>query len=93
MFIGPYDEKTYLIYLQTALLKTALAYVYTTEDSKDSDQPVHERRLIWVFLSRTSACSCVRTGLFSYTIELQWLEHLRNHENTLETRIVRGNEC
>ena len=29
----------------------------------------------------------------SYTVELQWLEHLWNHENMFETGIVRGNEC
>ena len=28
-----------------------------------------------------------------YTVELQWLEHLRDYENTLETRVVRAHEC
>ena len=28
-----------------------------------------------------------------YTVELQWLEHLWNHENMFETRVVRANEC
>ena len=37
--------------------------------------------------------------LFAYdpktvgTVELQWLEHLRNLENMLETGVVRANEC
>ena len=29
----------------------------------------------------------------SITAELQWLEHLRNHENMFETGVVRANEC
>ena len=28
-----------------------------------------------------------------YTVELQWLEHLWNHENMVETGVVRANEC
>ena len=28
-----------------------------------------------------------------HTVELQWLEHLRNHENMFETGVVRANEC
>ncbi|MEW8487794.1 MAG: hypothetical protein AB2705_21650, partial [Candidatus Thiodiazotropha sp.] len=28
-----------------------------------------------------------------YTVELQWLEHLWNHEIMFETRVVRANEC
>ena len=28
----------------------------------------------------------------SYTVELQWLEHLWNHENMFETGVVRANE-
>ena len=27
------------------------------------------------------------------TVELQWLEQLRNHENMFETGVVRANEC
>ena len=27
------------------------------------------------------------------TVELQWLEYLWNHENMLELRVVRANEC
>ena len=27
------------------------------------------------------------------TVELQWLEHLWNHENILETGVARANEC
>ena len=29
----------------------------------------------------------------TYTEELQWLEHLWNHENMFETGVVRVNEC
>ena len=29
---------------------------------------------------------------FSITVELQWLEHLWDHENKLETGVVRANE-
>ena len=29
----------------------------------------------------------------STTVELQWLEHVWNHENIFETGVVRGNEC
>ena len=28
-----------------------------------------------------------------YTVELQWLEHLLNHENMLETGVVQANKC
>ena len=28
-----------------------------------------------------------------YTAELQWLEHLLNHEKMFETGVVRANEC
>ena len=28
-----------------------------------------------------------------YTVELQWLEHLWNHDNMFETGVVRANEC
>ena len=28
-----------------------------------------------------------------YVAELQWLEHLWNHENMFETGVVRTNEC
>ena len=27
------------------------------------------------------------------TVELQWLEHLWDHENMFETRVVRASEC
>ena len=27
------------------------------------------------------------------TVELEWLEHLWDHENMFETRVVRANEC
>ena len=27
------------------------------------------------------------------TVELQWFEHLRNHENMFETGVVRAKEC
>ena len=28
-----------------------------------------------------------------FTVELQWLEHLSDHENMFETGVVRANEC
>ena len=31
-------------------------------------------------------------GLLEDTAELQWLEHLRDHENEFETGVVRANE-
>ena len=33
------------------------------------------------------------TRVSSRTVELQWLEHLWNHENMFETGVVRANEC
>ena len=54
--------------------------VYANEG--DSDQPVH--RVIGSDLS-----FCVTT----YSVELQWLEHLWNHENMFETGVIRANEC
>ena len=35
----------------------------------------------------------VQQGLIAYTEELQWLEHLSDHENMFETGVVRANEC
>ena len=29
----------------------------------------------------------------TYTVELQWLEHLWDEENMFETAVVRANEC
>ena len=29
----------------------------------------------------------------SYTVELQWLEHLWDYESMLETGVVRASEC
>ena len=29
---------------------------------------------------------------YQYTVELQWLEHLRDHENLFETGVVRAIE-
>ena len=38
---------------------------------------------------------CPRTFTFAHaaTVELQWLEHLWNHENIFETGVVQANEC
>ena len=30
---------------------------------------------------------------FTCTVELQWLEHLRDHENMFKTELVQANEC
>ena len=35
--------------------------------------------------SAFTACLCI--------VELEWLEHLWNHDNMFETGVVRGNEC
>ena len=32
-------------------------------------------------------------GTKAYTVELQWLEHLWNHENMFEIGVDRANEC
>ena len=32
-------------------------------------------------------------GVDVHTVELQWLEHLRNHETMFETGVLRANEC
>ena len=34
-----------------------------------------------------------REVISPYTVELQWLEHICNHENMFETGVVRANEC
>ena len=31
--------------------------------------------------------------LVRYTVELQWLEHLRDYENMFETGVIRANKC
>ena len=35
----------------------------------------------------------VKEYRYVYTVELQWLELLLNHENMFETGVVRANEC
>ena len=35
----------------------------------------------------------VEVLLYITTVELQWLDHLWNHENMFETGVVRANEC
>ena len=38
--------------------------------------------------------SMVKSHLWkTYTVELQWLKHLRDHETLFETGVVRANEC
>ena len=32
-------------------------------------------------------------NLVTSTVELQWLEHLKNHKNMFETGVVRAREC
>ena len=39
------------------------------------------------------ACPCSLCIQNIGTVEIQWLEHLLNHENMFETRVVRANEC
>ena len=35
----------------------------------------------------------LEVSLQQYTVGLQWLEHLWNHENMFETKVVQANEC
>ena len=35
----------------------------------------------------------LKQNLDANTVELQWLEHLCNHENVFDTGVVRANEC
>ena len=35
----------------------------------------------------------VMVGEEGITVKLQWLEHLGNHENMFETRVVQAYEC
>ena len=44
---------------------------------------------LWFFLELNLRVSAA----FANTVELQWLEHLSNHENMFETRVDRANEC
>ena len=48
------------------------------------------------FINQTSCLVTVHVifalGPFHFTVELQWLEHLWNHENIFETGVVRANE-
>ena len=32
-------------------------------------------------------------AMYSYTVELQWLKHLWNHQNIFEAGVVQANEC
>ena len=41
-----------------------------------------------------SECVSIALTIMSQnTVELQWLEHLWDHENMFETGVVRANEC
>ena len=35
----------------------------------------------------------VRLSFLNYTVELQWPEHIWNHEIMFETEVVRANDC
>ena len=48
-------------------------------------------RLHSVFDDLSVRTLCV--NLTSYTVELQWVEHLWDHKNMFETGVVRANEC
>ena len=45
----------------------------------------HERRLTKCLFEQTTEVLSIA--------ELQWLEHLWNHEKMFETEVVRANEC
>ena len=59
-------------------------------DTKTSDKP-HADTLIH-FRPETTTDQQLRASEL-HTAELQWLEHLGNHENMFETRLVQANEC
>ena len=46
-------------------------------------------KLIVTLLERFVSAATSRV----HTVEFQWLQHLGNHENMFETRVVRANEC
>ena len=53
------------------------------------------RRIMWHLIRVFTVCLCpiYRTRLkWVNTVELQWLEHLWDHENEFETGVVRANE-
>ena len=67
-------------------------------DSKNPDQTPLSVASNWV----CTVCPCLFNGrlgigwlicIYIYIVELQWLEHLWNHENMFETGEVRANEC
>ena len=56
--------------------------------------------LLWTFIPFHGTAMALRLNFFQthistqiIAVELQWLEHLWNHENMLETGVVRANEC
>ena len=44
-------------------------------------------------MHETVDCQSKVINLIAFTVELQWLEHVWNHENMFEARVVRANEC
>ena len=60
--------------------------------SKGQDLP-----LLWKLQRKVEPCcgfsECLSKTTSACTVDLQWLEHLWDHENIFETVVVRANEC
>ena len=50
-------------------------------------------RIIKYAIDLYTFCIFGRKYELQNTVELQWLEHLWNHENMFETGVVRTDEC
>ena len=53
---------------------------------------IHLKRRIEIIRSYNLPFSFYYHLLFSYTVELKWLEHLKDYGNMLEIEVVRANE-
>ena len=58
--------------------------------SKDKSKKLKCRLLQFLFGTLRVNQMC---QVASHTVELQWHEHLWDHENMFETGVVRANEC
>ena len=53
------------------------------------------KAIVYIFMSANNffLYSVLSKLFYINTVELQWLEHLWNHENMFETGVVRASEC
>ena len=74
-----YDYLLFISYICSTLIKCAMA--------------LSAARMVLLMNLCVSFIMPLSIYFIINTVELQWLEHLWDHENMFETGVVRANEC